>query len=157
MGGSKARKAHQAKATASRERIEQEAEDRARAVMFAGSSYPRHAPPMSAAGTIEAHVERRRGEGKSDREIMRRLKRYVAREVFGHLVRPGSVPAGADLRQARLEAGLSLASVAGVLDSWPNRISELERGIRYDTALALGYAAMLANIKSTATGVDNAA
>ncbi len=112
---------------------------------------------MTCDPSTRAYVERRRAEGKSDREIMRCLKRYVAREVFGHLVRPGSVPAGADLRQARLEAGLSLASVAGVLDSWPNRISELERGIRHDTALALGYAAMLANIKSTATGVDNAA
>ena len=81
------------------------------------------------------------------------LKRYVAREVFGHLVHPGSVPVGTDLRQARL----SLANVAVVLGSWPNRISELERGDPYDTDLALGYQAMLAGINSMAPGVREAA
>ncbi len=74
---------------------------------------------------------------------MRCLKRYVAREVFGHLVHSGSVPVGADLREARLKASLSLASVADVLGSWPNRISELQRGLLYDTDLALRYEAML--------------
>ncbi len=88
---------------------------------------------------------------------MRRLKRSVAREVFGHLVRPGSGPLGTDLRRARLGAGLSFATVAATLASWPNRVSELERGVRYDADLALRYQAMLAGINSTAVGIDNLA
>ena len=105
----------------------------------------------------KAYGEHRRAEGKSHREIMRCLKRYVAREVFGHLVHAGSVPVGGALRQARLEAGLSLAKVAGLLGSWPNRISELERGVRYDPDLALRYQAMLVSINSSAAGIDHAA
>lgn len=84
---------------------------------------------------------------------MRGLKRYVAREVFGLLVHPGSVPVGTDLRQARLR----LANVAVMLCSWPNRISELERGIHYDTDLAFRYQHMLAGIDSSAAGVKDAA
>lgn len=33
-----------------------------------------------------AYVERRRGEGKTDKEILRCLKRYIAREIFRALV-----------------------------------------------------------------------
>ena len=33
------------------------------------------------------HARRRAAEGKSKREIIRRLKRFVAREIFGHLRR----------------------------------------------------------------------
>ena len=87
------------------------------------------------------------------REITRCLKRYVAREVLGHLVRPGSVPLGGDVRQARL----SLANVAATLSSPPNRVSELERGVRYDTDLTLRDQAMLAGINSSAAGIDNVA
>jgi hypothetical protein len=35
-----------------------------------------------------AYVTRRLAEGKTKREIMRRLKRYVAREIFKALSRP---------------------------------------------------------------------
>ena len=41
------------------------------------------------------YVRRRTAEGKSKAEIMRCLKRYVAREIFGYLRRPPSVPAPA--------------------------------------------------------------
>src|SRR5215212_3657030 len=39
-----------------------------------------------------AYVARRTGEGKSRREILRCLKRYVAREVYRILVAPGALP-----------------------------------------------------------------
>ena len=90
-------------------------------------------------------------------EIMRCPKRHVAREVFGHLVHPGSVPVGTDLRQARREARLSLANVAVMLGSWSGRIPGLERGARYDTDLAFRYQHMLAAINSSAVGVKDAA
>jgi transposase len=91
----------------------------------------------------KAYVERRTAEGKSLREIVRCLKRHVAREVYRHLVRPEPVPAGSDLRAARLAARISLQTVADALGSWPTRISELERGIKHDTALARSYTAWL--------------
>jgi hypothetical protein len=34
------------------------------------------------------YVKRRKAEGKSTREIMRCLKRFVAREIYGYLCRP---------------------------------------------------------------------
>jgi len=67
----------------------------------------------------KAYVERRTAEGKSLREIVRCLKRHVAREVYRHLVRPEPVPAGADLRAARLAAHISLQTVADAIGSWP--------------------------------------
>ena len=39
------------------------------------------------------YVARRTAEGKSKREILRCLKRYVAREVYGILTAPGPLPA----------------------------------------------------------------
>ena len=39
-----------------------------------------------------AYVARRTAEGKSRREILRCLKRYVAREVYRILVAPGALP-----------------------------------------------------------------
>jgi transposase len=38
------------------------------------------------------YVARRTAEGKSKREILRCLKRYVAREVYRILTAPGAVP-----------------------------------------------------------------
>ena len=74
---------------------------------------------------------------------MRCLKRHLAREVYRRLVRPEAVPAGSDLRATRLSARISLQTVADSLGRWPTRISELERGLTYDTALARGYLAWL--------------
>ena len=86
-----------------------------------------------------AYVARRKAEGRSQREIVRCLKRYVAREVYHHLVDPQPVPKGADLRVARLEAGISLRSVADALSSSATRVSQLERGLVYDGDLAKRY------------------
>jgi hypothetical protein len=97
-----------------------------------------HGDPQTA-----AYVERRTKEGKTMREIVRCLKRHVAREVYRHLVDPEQVPVGADLRAARVVAHISLQVVADALGSWPTRISELERGLKHDTELAQRYVAWL--------------
>lgn len=81
----------------------------------------------------------RRAAGKTDREIIRNLKRYVAREMFLLLTNPPRVARGADLRSARTNAGITLATAAKALATWPTRISELERGLKHDTELALRY------------------
>jgi len=106
----------------------------------------------------KTYAARRRAEGKSDRDIVRCLKRYVAREVFRHLTAPETIPTGEELRIARKAAGLSLASVADALGTWPIRISRLERSLDFDTALARRYEALLAaELDAGARQEENAA
>ena len=75
-----------------------------------------------------AYAQRRRAEGKSTREIIRCLKRYIAREIYRLLTNPPGVADRSQLRTTRTAAGLTLAAAADALDTWPARISELERG-----------------------------
>jgi transposase len=81
----------------------------------------------------------RRAEGKTSREIIRCLKRYVAREIYQLLTRPPAVPVGADLREQRTATGLTLDQAASALGTWPIRISRLERSLDHDTDLANRY------------------
>jgi transposase len=92
----------------------------------------------------QAYRARRRAEGKSDREIIRCLKRHVAREVYRHLVAPCPVPSGPNLRLARVAAGLSLAQVAPKLGTSTMKMSRIERAIDYDNNLLMRYEALLA-------------
>jgi hypothetical protein len=39
-----------------------------------------------------AYVNKRKKEGKSNREIIRCLKRYIVREIFAQLCRPQTAP-----------------------------------------------------------------
>jgi transposase len=87
----------------------------------------------------QAYAARRKSEGKSGREIMRCLKRYVAREIFRLLTNPPAVPNCDELRTTRIAANISLTTVARELGSWPTRISELERGLAHNTKLATRY------------------
>jgi len=55
-----------------------------------------------------AYVARRTTEGKTRREIMRRLKRFVAREIYQVITNPpNDLPTGHDIRQQRLRAGIT--------------------------------------------------
>ena len=84
-----------------------------------------------------ADVPRRAAEGKSRKEIMRRMKRFVAREVFGALTNPpADVPTGHELRQLRLQLGLSLATVCNAVETTPTRLSNIERCRAHDTCRA---------------------
>jgi transposase len=87
----------------------------------------------------EAYAKRRRAEGKSDREIVRRLKGYAAREVYVLLTRPPRVPNAAELRASRWARGLSLRDVAKSLGSCGSYISQLERGLVHNTHFADQY------------------
>jgi transposase len=84
---------------------------------------------MSSDPRTQDYVKRRTLEGKSKKEIIRCLKRHLAREMFKLLTNPPAVPLGADLRAARSQAGLTLADAAEALGSWPIAISRLERGL----------------------------
>jgi transposase len=87
----------------------------------------------------KAYATRRRAEGKTTRDIIRCLKRYIAREVYHLLTHPPAVTDPGELRTARLGAGLSLTDAARALDTIPIRISELERNIRRNDQLEHRY------------------
>ncbi len=87
----------------------------------------------------KSYVKRRTEQGRSDREIVRCLKRYVAREVFHLLVDPMSVPNGSDLRAYRLQLGLKLVEVAEALRTSLTKVSNVERGASHDCAFSTTY------------------
>jgi transposase len=83
------------------------------------------------------YVARRTAQGKSRREIIRCLKRYVAREVYAAITNPpADLPTGAELRQLRLDRQLSLTAVSTHFATNPITISRLERGLTHDSNLA---------------------
>jgi transposase len=85
------------------------------------------------------YVARRTQQRRPKKEIIRCLKRYVADEMFTHIVHPVAVPAIDDLRPLRHTRGLSLTDVAQALQVWPASISQIERGDRRDDELANRY------------------
>jgi transposase len=87
--------------------------------------------------TTRAYVERRTADGKSRKEIMRCLKRFVAREVFTAITNPpDDLPTGHELRTLRTQRQLPLRAVANQFATTENTISRLERGIAHDSRLA---------------------
>lgn len=100
---------------------------------------------LSSDPATKAYAKRRRAEGKSTKEIIRCLKRYIAREIYRLLLNPTPVETSntTDLRPARTAAHISLETVANALNTWPARISELERGIRPNPELEHNYRAWL--------------
>ncbi len=85
------------------------------------------------------YAARRTAEGKTRREILRCLKRHIAREIHRLLTDPPPVPRGPDLRQQRTQKGLTITTIATALNTPPTRISELERDLRHNHNLAQRY------------------
>ena len=90
------------------------------------------------------YARRRRAEGKTRREIVRCLKRHIAREIYRLLTDPPPVPKGADLRRQRTQQGLTIHQTAQALGAAPTQVSELERGISRNRELAERYQRHLA-------------
>ena len=88
--------------------------------------------------TIE-YAQRRQAEGKTRREIIRCLKRYIARQVYRLLTGPPSTPDGADLRCLRQNTRTTLAQAATALQTHPTSLSQLERGLYHNHHLATRY------------------
>lgn len=79
------------------------------------------------------YAERARGRGKSDREVMRCLKRYVAREAYRALMRPHEIRRPEDASElvaAKRAAKVSQVRAASILGTSEKYISMLERGQR---------------------------
>jgi transposase len=87
----------------------------------------------------QAYVTKLRATGKSTKDILRCLKRAIARQVWHLLVHPEPVPRIDDLRPLRQSKGLSLQTVADHFGVWPTAISRLELGNRRDDTLANAY------------------
>ena len=94
---------------------------------------------MSTCPRTRAYVSKRTAEGKGKREIMRCLKRYVAREIYRQITNPRPAPNNADLRQRRNAIGITLGGAAAGLGQWPSAISRLERGLIRNDDLAASY------------------
>ena len=103
-----------------------------------GAAPDRPGPPAGDPRT-KVYAARLTATGKSRKEILRCLKRAIAREARHLLTHPRPAPRTDDLRRLRHERGLTLTQAAHHLNTHPARISELERGTRPDTTLTAAY------------------
>jgi len=87
----------------------------------------------------KAYAAKLTAAGKSKKDILRCLKRAIAREAWHLLVHPAPAPRIDDLRPLRHLRGLTLTQAAEHLGTVPARISELERGTRLNIQLANAY------------------
>jgi transposase len=84
------------------------------------------------------YVKRRTAEGKTKTEIIRCLKRFIAREVFAAITNPTrDIPTGPELRQLRTDKGLPLVVVCGPQAITTTELSRLERSLSHNTELAI--------------------
>lgn len=79
------------------------------------------------------------GHSKSKMEVLRKLKRAIAREIFKLLTRQIAVPEYADLRPARQAKNITVTAAANHFGIWPTVISRIERGLQRDDELAETY------------------
>ena len=89
--------------------------------------------------TTIAYTHRRQAQGKTRREIIRCLKRHIAREIYHLLTNPPPTPNGNDLRTLRHQAHITLTHAAQQLQTHPTLLSQLERGHRHNHQLATQY------------------
>ncbi|WP_330347310.1 IS110 family transposase [Streptomyces sp. NBC_00582] len=94
---------------------------------------------MSSDATTRAYVARQTAAGRTKKEIIRLLKRAIAREIFRCLTTTVTVPGIADLRPLRQAKNITLTAVAQHFGVWPTTISRLERGLSRDDDLAHAY------------------
>ena len=76
------------------------------------------------------YVEKRKRDGKSKKETIRCLKRYIAREVFRALRHPFEIkgPSWKDLRPARQALGITLVEAGKALNVGFQKVSYAETG-----------------------------
>lgn len=94
---------------------------------------------MSHDPRTKEYVARRTAEGKSKKEIMRCLKRYVANEVYSLTTDQPIVPAVEDLRPLRKSKKVTLQQAASAFGVWPMKVSTIERGKSRDDEFAMKY------------------
>jgi transposase len=85
------------------------------------------------------YVTRQLAAGRSKKDVLRLLKRAIAREMFKHLTTPCPIDDYSDLRPARQTKNITLTTAAAYFNLWPNDISRLERGLKRDDTLTANY------------------
>jgi transposase len=96
------------------------------------------------------YAQRKLADGRSKKDILRLLKRAIAREIFKRLTAPSPIDDYSDLRPARQAKNITLATAATHLGVRTNDISRLERGLKRDDTLAANYRTWLATQLITA-------
>lgn len=86
-----------------------------------------------------AQRQLRNGDSKSKMEVLRKLKRAIAREIFKLLTRQVAVPEYADLRSVRQAKNITVTAAANHFGVWPTVISRIERGLQRDDIFAETY------------------
>jgi transposase len=94
---------------------------------------------MSSHKQTRDYVQRQLANGRSKMEILRLLKRAIAREIFKLLTRAVDIPDYADLRPARQARNITVTAAANHFGVWPTVISRIERGLQRDDHLAERY------------------
>ena len=94
---------------------------------------------MSCHQPTKDYVQRQSALGHTRMEILRKLKRAIAREVFKLLTRQIAVPEYKDLRPARQSKNITVTAAANHFAIWPTVISRIERGLQRDDAFADAY------------------
>lgn len=94
---------------------------------------------MSSDSRTRTYVNHQLTKGRSKLDILRLLKRAIAREMFRHLTSPNAIDDYSDLRPARQAKNITLSIVADHFGVWPNDISRLERGLQRNDKLAANY------------------
>lgn len=94
---------------------------------------------MSSHPQTRDYVQHQGAKNRTKKEILRLLKRAIAREVFRQLTRPSPIDDYSDLRTARQAKNLSLATVANHFGVPIITISRLERGHQRNDILATNY------------------
>lgn len=101
---------------------------------------------MSHDARTKAYVEKKRAEGKGSKEIIRCVKRAIAREVFTLLTKDVEVPRINDLRPLRKALDITLQQAATHFNVWLTKISRIERGLTRDDDFVQAYREWLETI-----------
>ena len=94
---------------------------------------------MSNHQATREYVVRQSAKGRTKKEILRLLKRAIARETFKLLTKPVEVPEYDDLRITRQSKNITLTAAAQNFGVWPTVISRIERGLQRDDSFVDTY------------------
>lgn len=89
--------------------------------------------------TTQDYVARKTSEGKGTKEILRCLKRAIAREAYRALTTEQSTTSVPDLKTLRESKKYTLSQAAEALHTWPARISDIEKKRRPLPELTANY------------------
>ena len=104
---------------------------------------------MRTDAATKEYVTKRQAEGKNRKEIIRCLKRHIAREIYRLLTNSPPTPNGAQLRTRRQQASITISQAAQAIETHTARISELELGRNHNHHLATRYQTWLRTHEAT--------